>query len=80
MNSSRFNPSTGISFDIPKARDVSLKIYDPPGREVATLVDENKAAGSYEVEFYAAGLPSGIYIYQLRAGDFVQTKKMRLLK
>jgi hypothetical protein len=65
-----------------------LKVYDLLGREVATLVNEEKPAGSYEVEFDGDGLTSGIYFYQLRAGDpstgsgqsFVETKKMVLLK
>jgi hypothetical protein len=69
---------------------VNLKVYDLLGREIATLVNEEKPAGEYEVEFSAKGgsasggnaynLPSGIYFYQLRAGDFVEAKKMILLK
>jgi len=57
-----------------------LKVYDLLGREVATLVKEEKPAGEYEVEFNAANLPSGIYFYQLKAGDYVETRKMALLK
>jgi hypothetical protein len=82
-----FNPSTKISFEIPKNGYVSLKVYDLLGREVAALVNKNKLAGSYKVEFDATELPSGVYFYQLRAtpdggqaGDFIQTKKMILLK
>jgi hypothetical protein len=57
-----------------------LKIFDVLGNEVATLVDEYKPAGKYEVEFSAASLPSGVYFYQLKASDYVQTRKMILLK
>ncbi len=82
-----FNPSTTIRFtisDLPSGRQglqfTILKVYDLLGREVVTLVNEEKPAGSYEVEFNAANLPSGIYFYQLRAGSFVETKKMVLLR
>jgi hypothetical protein len=57
-----------------------LKIFDILGNEIATLVNEYKPAGKYEVEFNAASLPSGVYFYQLKAGDFISTKKMVLLK
>jgi hypothetical protein len=57
-----------------------LKVYDLLGREVATLINEEKPVGSYEVEFLGKELPSGIYFYQLRTGNFVETKKMILLK
>ncbi len=82
-----FNPSTSIQYAISSLpigqagrQFVSLKIYDVLGNEVATLVNEEKSAGTYEVEFDGAGLPSGIYFYQLSAGNFVETKKMILLK
>jgi len=75
-----FNPSTTISYEIPKAGFVSLKLYDVLGREVATLVNEEKIAAKYDIEFKANILASGVYFYQLRAGDFVQTKKMVLLR
>jgi len=86
-----FNPATKIKFSIPfvERRDrvsVQLKVYDVLGNEIATLVDEEKPAGEYEVEFNAVGtsrdlsLPSGIYFYQLKSGDFVEIKKMVLLK
>ena len=75
-----FNPSTKISFEIPKNGDVSLKVFDLVGREVATLINQSISKGSYEVEFNAAGLPSGIYFYQLRAEKYVETKKMVLMK
>ncbi len=75
-----FNPSTVINFNIPEASSVSLKIYDVLGKEVSTLLSEEKAAGSYEVNFDASRLPSGTYIYEIRAGSFVERKKMILLK
>jgi len=75
-----FNPSTVINYEIPEETKVTLKIYDVLGTEVASLVDENKPAGSYEIKFEGKGLSSGFYIYTLRAGNFVQSKKMLLLK
>jgi len=59
---------------------VSLKVYDALGIEIATLVNEEKQPGSYEVEFLAIGLPSGIYFYKLQVGTFIETKKMVLIK
>ena len=79
-----FNPSTNIGFRIVDFGFVSLKVYDVLGNEVATLVDEEKPAGSYEVEFNPVASikypASGIYFYQLNTGEFVQTKKMVLMK
>jgi len=75
-----FNPTTIIKFRIAEFRSVNLKIYDLLGREVVTLVNEEKPAGEYEVEFSGRGLPSGTYFYQLTAGNYVETKKMLLLK
>ena len=75
-----FNPATIIRYELPKRSFMSIKVYDLLGREVATLVNEEKSAGEYEVEFDASALTSGIYFYQLKAGDFGQTKKMILLK
>jgi len=75
-----FNPSTKISWQVPAGSWQTIKIYDVLGNEVATLVDEYKPAGNYEVEWNASGLPSGVYFYQLRAGKYVDTKKMNLLK
>jgi hypothetical protein len=75
-----FNPSTMIKFTIADFGFVNLKIYDVLGNEVATLADEYKSPGSYEVEFDASGLPSGIYFYQLKTEGFVETKKMILVK
>ena len=75
-----FNPSTKIRWQSPVSGWQTLKVYDVLGNEVATLVDEYRSAGSYEVEFIGNNLVSGIYFYRLQAGDFVQTKKMILLK
>jgi len=75
-----FNPSTTIRFTIYDLRFTSLKVYDVLGKEVATLIYEEKPAGNYEVEFNATILPSGIYFYQLKTDGFVETKKMVLMK
>jgi len=75
-----FNPITRIQFAISSRQFVSLKIYDILGNIIATLVKEEKPVGEYEVEFNGANLPSGIYLYQLKAGDFIETRKMVLLK
>jgi hypothetical protein len=79
-----FNPSTNLSFVIGSASFVSLKIYDPLGREVQTLINEYKPAGQYTVTWDAASsgrwMPSGVYFYKLRAGSNVQVRKMLLLK
>jgi hypothetical protein len=75
-----FNPSTKISWQSPIAGQQTLKVYDVLGNEVATLVNEFRNAGSYEVDFDASKLSSGVYFYKLQAGDFVQTKKMILMK
>jgi hypothetical protein len=74
------NPSTTISWQIPEANNVTLKIFDILGREVATLVDESRIVGRYDTEFEASSLPSGVYIYRLQAGEYVESKKMLLLK
>lgn len=75
-----FNPSTMIRYSIPTLEFVALKVYDVLGNEVATLVNEEKSAGSYEVEFDASHLSSGIFFYELITGSFIETKKMLLLK
>ncbi len=75
-----FNPETVIGYQLPASGYVSLKVYDLLGREVSTLVNEEKAAGSYEVKFDAKNLPSGIYFYTIQAGEFNQVRKMLLLK
>ena len=75
-----FNPTTKISWQSPIGSRQTIRVYDILGNEVATLVDEYKPAGGYEVKFDATGLPSGVYFYQLKAGDFIQTNKMIYLK
>ena len=75
-----FNPSTTIRYQIPQDGIVTLKIYDILGSEVATLVNEEKVAGKYEVNFNATSLASGVYIYKIQAGGFISSKKMMLLK
>ena len=75
-----FNPSTKIKYSVPQSSNAVLKIYDVLGKEVATLINEEKPAGNYEVEFDASNLSSGIYFYQLKAGSFIETKKMNLMK
>ena len=75
-----FNPTTNIEFRIADFGFVSLKVYDVLGNEVTVLVNEEKPAGEYEIEFDAEGLTSGIYFYQLKAGSFIETKKMILLR
>jgi hypothetical protein len=75
-----FNPSTVIGYRLPVNSDVTLKVFDLLGREVATLVDEFKPAGKYEVEFNGKDLSSGIYFYTIQAGSFTKTEKMILLK
>jgi len=83
-----FNPTTKIKYTIPTVTlslskgdtYVTLKVYDVLGNVIATLVDEYKPAGSYEVNFNASQLSSGIYFYTLKTGTFIETKKMTLLK
>lgn len=83
-----FNPSTKIEYSLNDRQFVSLKIFDLLGREVITLVNEEKPAGKYEVEFNAVhytasdfpAMPSGIYFYQLKTNNYIETKKMLLLK
>jgi hypothetical protein len=75
-----FNPTTTIKYNIKEITMVVLKVFDILGREVVTLVNEEKPAGSYEIVFNAANLPSGIYFYRLQAGDYIETKKMVLMK
>ncbi|MCJ7554147.1 MAG: T9SS type A sorting domain-containing protein, partial [Ignavibacteriaceae bacterium] len=80
-----FNPSTVISYQLPVSGLVSLKVYDILGSEVATLVNEYRSAGKYNVEFHShsgnvRNLASGIYFYSLQAGSFLETKKMLLIK
>ena len=75
-----FNPSTNIKYTLSERSVVSLKVYDVLGNEVATLVNSSQEAGAYDVNFNAANLASGLYLYTLKAGNFASTKKMMLLK
>ena len=75
-----FNPKTTIKFDIAEQSDVSLKIYDILGEEVATLKKEILTPGRYTVEWDASKYSSGVYFYQLKAANFTEAKKMLLLK
>jgi len=75
-----FNPTTVISYQLPVASEVSLKVYDVLGREVMTLVNGRQEAGAYNFTLNAASLSSGVYFYRLQSGNFVSTKKMMLVK
>ncbi len=75
-----FNPSTTIRFSTPENGFVTLKVYDVIGREVSTLVEQQLAPGSYETNFSAGSLASGLYVYQLKAGGSVETRRMLLLR
>jgi hypothetical protein len=75
-----FNPTTVVSYQLPVVSEVRLVVYDLLGREVAVLVNEKKAPGSYQVTFDASVLTSGVYFYRLKAADFVQTRKLLLVK
>ena len=75
-----FNPTTKIKYQIPELSFITLKVFDVLGKEVMILVNEEKAAGYYKVEFNASLLTSGIYFYQLKAGNYIETKKMIFIK
>ncbi len=75
-----FNPSTKIQYSISSQQNVTLKVYNVLGNEVATLVNEEKPAGTYEVFFNGSNLSSGVYFYKLQSGSFVETRKLILLK
>jgi hypothetical protein len=75
-----FNPTTTIRYSISKESFVTLKIYNLMGEEVATLINKEQAIGNYDIEFNAKALPSGVYLYRIQAGDFVQIRKMKLFK
>ena len=75
-----FNPSTTIRFNLPEASIVRLTIFNILGQEIRTLVNEFRESGVNAINFDASGLNSGIYIYKIEAGNFVQTRKMTLLK
>lgn len=75
-----FNPETNLKFQIPKAGFVKLAVYDILGKEVAALVENQLTAGTYSVNFNASSLPSGTYFYRINAGEFIETRKMILIK
>lgn len=75
-----FNPGTLIKYQVPEKSFVLIRVYDLLGAELATLVNEEKSAGSYEITFNAQDLSSGVYFYQIKANNFVSTKKLVLLK
>lgn len=75
-----FNPATQIRYQIPEDGMVTLKVYDLLGREAAVLINENQSAGSYSVRFNADNFPSGIYIYELKANGYTESRKMLFLK
>jgi hypothetical protein len=75
-----FNPTTKISFAIPQTTNVTLKVYNITGNEVATLINQVKGAGTYNVEFNGKNLSSGVYFYKLTAGKFTAVRKMILLR
>jgi len=75
-----FNPTTKISFSLPEANNVSLRIYNTLGQEVQTLISQFMNAGTYEISFDAFDLPAGIYLYSFNAGSFQSVKKMMLIK
>ncbi|MGB5848244.1 MAG: YCF48-related protein, partial [Ignavibacteriaceae bacterium] len=75
-----FNPSTKIKYSVPQSSKVVIKVFDILGNEIETLVNEEKDVGTYEITWYAEQLSSGVYFYKLQAGNFVETKKMVLMK
>jgi hypothetical protein len=75
-----FNPTTTISWQSPVSSMQTVKIFNVLGKEIAKLIDEEKPAGTYEITWKAANLPSGVYFYQIKAGNYVATKKMILAK
>ncbi|MEJ2104864.1 MAG: T9SS type A sorting domain-containing protein, partial [Ignavibacteriaceae bacterium] len=75
-----FNSSSVIRYAVPQSSNVIIKVYDILGNEIETLVNEEKPVGTYEITWTAVNLPSGAYFYQLKADDFIQTKKMMLIK
>ena len=75
-----FNPNTTIIYQVSKLSFITIKVFDVLGNDITTLVNEEKSIGTYQITWDAANIPSGIYFYKLRAGDFVETKKMILLK
>jgi endo-1,4-beta-xylanase len=75
-----FNPTTQIQYSIPKASDVSIRVYDITGRLIQTLVNNRQSAGTHTVQFNASNLSSGVYFYRLEAGSYTNVKRMMLIK
>ena len=75
-----FNPSTTISYTLPASSYVTLTVFDLTGRQIRHLASGTQPAGTHEVSFEASGLPSGVYVYRLQAGDYVDTKRMVMVK
>lgn len=75
-----FNPATTIRYTLPRSGEVTLKIFNLAGQEMATLVNRQQEAGEHSIQWYAEKLPSGVYMYRLQAGGFVETKKMILMR
>jgi hypothetical protein len=75
-----FNPSTTISYALPKSSHVKVGVYDVLGREVATVLNEEKSAGAYTIQWDATDVSSGVYLYRMKAGDFTAIRKMLLIK
>ncbi len=75
-----FNPTTTIRFSLPKSGNVKLTVFNLLGQEVATLLNEHKSVGNYEVKFNAEGLSSGVYIYRIESGSFIESRRMMLVK
>jgi len=75
-----FNPTTAIKFYLPQSGQVTLKMFNILGEEVATLVSDRLSAGSYSYKWDASNLASGVYLYRLQAGDYVETRKMVLMR
>jgi hypothetical protein len=75
-----FNPSTTVRYDLPRTTFVTLTIFDVLGRQISTIIEEEKPAGAYQVNVYVPNLPSGVYFYRLQARDYVKTKKFVLLR
>jgi hypothetical protein len=75
-----WNPTTTIRYQVPVNIFVTIRVFDPLGKEVTTLVNEEKSAGTYEVTLNGKGLSSGVYYYQMKSGNFISTKKIILIK
>ena len=75
-----FNPTTSISYKIPETANVQITLYDMLGRKLSTLVNERKLAGAYQLTLDMSTYSSGIYLYRMQAGNFVQTRRLTLIK